>query len=280
MKLSVLIPAHNEEGCIEDTVRALYTHLTTAGVQHEILVVNDNSSDRTEDILVSLRYDIPSLTHTNNHPPHGFGFAVRRGLELFTGDAVAIYMADASDSPEDLVRFYETLVAKDVDCVFGSRFMRSSKVVDYPLPKLILNRIANSFIQMLFGLRYNDVTNAFKLYRKQVITGLRPLLSHHFNLTVELPLKSIVRGYSYAVEPNSWTNRKTGISKLKIQEMGSRYLFIVLYCLIERWLSRGDYHRKNSRPVEFRRTEVAAPAGDSRQQTQVQRGEAEASAEP
>ena len=122
-------------------------------------------------------------------------------------------------------------------------FPKSLTLIDYPLPKLILNRLANTFIRILFGLRYNDVTNAFKLYRKEVIQGLKPLLSHHFNLTVELPLKAIVRGYSYTVIPNSWTNRKQGESKLKIKEMGSRYLFIVLYCFIEKWLSRGDYRR-------------------------------------
>ena len=132
----------------------------------------------------------------------------------------------------------------DVDCVFGTRFNKRSRLVDYPFHKLILNRIANTFIQVIFGLRYNDVTNAFKLYGRPVIEGIRPLLSHHFNLTVELPLKSIVRGYSYAVVPNDWINRKTGVSKLLVQEMGSRYLFIVLYCFIEKWLSKRDYHRE------------------------------------
>jgi dolichol-phosphate mannosyltransferase len=111
------------------------------------------------------------------------------------------------------------------------------------LPKLILNRAGNTFIRILFGLRYDDITNAFKLYRREVIDGLKPLLSHHFNLTVELPLKAIVRGYTYAVVPNTWINRNTGVSKLKIKEMGSRYLFIIFYCFIEKWLSRGDYHK-------------------------------------
>jgi len=69
------------------------------------------------------------------------------------------------------------------------------------------------------------------------------LLSNHFNLTVEMPLKAIVRGHSYAVVPISWTNRVYGVSKLKLQEMGSRYLFIVLYVFLEHHLSRGDYHR-------------------------------------
>lgn len=246
MKLSVVIPAHNEEGCIESTVLSLSEKLKEAKIEHEILVINDNSRDRTEEILKGLQSKCPGLRYLNNTPPHGFGFAVRKGLESFSGDAVAVYMADASDRPEDLVHFYETMIEKKVDCVFGSRFTRQSKIIDYPIFKLLINRAANKFIQLLFGLRYNDVTNAFKLYRRNVILGVKPFLSHHFNLTVELPLKSIVRGYSFAIVPNDWINRKTGESKLKIKEMGSRYLFIVLYCLIEKWLSRGDYHRERT----------------------------------
>jgi dolichol-phosphate mannosyltransferase len=245
VKLSIVIPAHNEEGCIEKTVRDLNEELSAAGISHEILVVNDNSTDGTEQILVALEKSLSTFKYVNNLPPHGFGFAVRRGLESFSGDAVAIYMADASDTPQDLVRFYRVLLERDVDCVFGSRFFRESKVVGYPTFKLLLNRLANKFIQLLFGLRYNDVTNAFKLYRRRVIEGAKPFLSHHFNLTVELPLKAIVRGYTYTVLPNDWIQRKTGESKLKIKEMGSRYLFIVLYCFIEKWLSRGDYHQKS-----------------------------------
>jgi dolichol-phosphate mannosyltransferase len=251
VKLSVVIPAHNEEGCLENTVRELTGALSSAGVDHEILVVNDDSSDGTEAILQTLHREHRGVRYVNNSAPHGFGLAVRKGLETCTGEAVAVYMADASDTPEDLLTFFRKLEADGVDCVFGSRFMKGSRVVDYPIVKLILNRLANGFIQVLFGLRYNDVTNAFKLYRRRVIDGSKPFLSHHYNLTVELPLKAIVRGYSYAVVPNQWINRKTGISKLRIQEMGSRYLFIVLYCFIERWLSRGDYRRRDmSSPAE------------------------------
>jgi dolichol-phosphate mannosyltransferase len=248
MKLSVVVPAHNEDHCLETTLRSLYAELLSKRVPHEVLVVNDNSTDRTEEILISLQKQIPSLRYVNNPPPNGFGFAVRKGLALYTGDAVAIYMADASDRPEDLVRFYETMIDLRVDCVFGTRFSPQSQVIDYPRVKLTLNRFANTFIRLMFGLRYNDVTNAFKLYRRPVIDGLQPLLSHHFNLTVELPLKAIVRGYSYTVVPNDWINRKAGESKLFMREMGSRYLFIVLYCFIEKWLSKRDYHRTTVSP--------------------------------
>lgn len=247
MKLSVVIPAHNEEGCIEETVQGLRQKLESEGITHEILVVNDNSRDGTEAILQRLSHAHPSVTYVNNTPPHGFGFAVRCGLARFTGDVVAIYMADASDTPEDMVAFWRKL-QEGYDCVFGTRWRRPGRVIDYPLHKRLLNRLANTFIQVVMAIRYDDTTNAFKMYRREVINGLQPLLSQHFNLTVELPLKAIVRGYTYAVVPNKWINRKTGVSKLRIQEMGSRYLFIVLYALLEKWLCSADYRKKVPAP--------------------------------
>ncbi len=243
MKLSVVIPAHNEEGSIGPTISQLYEKLKQNDIPHEILVVNDNSNDSTIQILEALKISIPTLQYVSNTGTNGFGFAVRFGLERFTGDCVAIMMADLSDSPDDLVKFYKKL-NEGYDCVFGSRFIKGGNTYDYPKIKLVINRVANGIVQLAFGIRYNDTTNAFKLYRKETIDGLKPLLASHFNLTLELPLKAIVRGYSYAVLPNSWTNRKTGESKLKIREMGSRYFFILLYCLIERFFSRGDYSKK------------------------------------
>lgn len=253
--LSVVIPAHNEEGHIAETVRAIYTALANANIIHEILVINDNSSDRTEEILQQLQTKISSLRYVNNAPPNGFGFAVRCGLAEFRGDTVAIVMADLSDAPDDLVRFYQKL-NEGYDCVFGSRFMRGGKTVDYPLFKLMLNRLGNLFIQMLFFRGYNDTTNAFKMYRRHVIAGIQPLLAYHFNLTVELPLKAIVREYSYAVVPNSWHNRKEGVSKFKIKEAGSRYLFIIFYCWLERRLSMKDYRQQNTQKLKQTQLQV------------------------
>ena len=243
MKVSIVIPAHNEEGSITETVTSFHSELKKEKIPHEIVVVNDNSKDTTEAILISLEKKIPELRHVNNTPPNGFGFAVRCGLESFKGDCVAIVMADMSDRPVDLVAYYRKMVDEDLDAVFGSRFIKGGKTIDYPKTKMFMNRLTNNIIRVLFGIRYNDTTNAFKLYKRETIEGLRPFLSHHFNLTVELPLKAIVRGYSYGVVPNYWTNRKTGEAKLKLKEMGSRYFYIILYCLIEKWLSRGDYKK-------------------------------------
>lgn len=247
MKFSVIMPAHNEVECVRTTVERLYRTLMINGVQFEIVVINDHSSDGTERVLEELTQELPGVRWVNNPRAGGFGRAIQAGLEAFEGDAVCIVMADASDDPEDVVRYYRKL-QEGYECAFGSRFMRKSRVVDYPRHKLILNRLANWFIKVLFHLNYNDTTNAFKCYRREVIAGVQPILSPHFNITVELPLKAMVRGYTYAVLPISWYNRAAGVSKLKIKEMGSRYLFIVLYVWLEKKLSRGDYLRMSPPP--------------------------------
>jgi dolichol-phosphate mannosyltransferase len=240
---SLVMPAYNEEDTITETVSSIANFLSQQNLHYELLVINDNSKDGTEAVLQSLVSAYPNVRYINSYYPNGFGFAVRCGLESFQGDAVAIVMADGSDSAEDILKYYQKL-REGYDCVFGSRFVRGGEVIDYPGHKLLINRLANIFVQVLFAIPYNDTTNAFKAYRREVIEGISPLISHHFNLTVEILLKAIVRQYSFEVVPITWRNRKAGISKLKIREMGSRYLFIVLSVLLERWLSRGDYVRK------------------------------------
>lgn len=244
MKLSIVIPAYNEEGSIAETIEKIEDVFRNMKIEHEIFVVNDNSKDNTLTILEELAKKYPALKYETNKGPNGFGYAVRYGLERFSGDCVAVMMADLSDSPYDLIKFYTTMLEGNYDCVFGSRFMKGGKLIDYPWPKKIINRVANRIIRMVMRIKYNDTTNAFKLYKRHTIEGLKPFLSPHFNLTIELPLKAIIRGYTYTVVPNSWTNRKYGESKLKIREMGSRYFFILMYCFIEKYFSRGDFHKK------------------------------------
>lgn len=243
MTLSVVIPARNEARNIGPTLDALRARLAREGIAYELIVVDDGSSDATPDEVSARAAADPGVRLVRKAGPHGFGHAVRCGLDAFTGDAVVIVMADGSDSPDDLVRYYYVLRDR-AECAFGSRFVAGARVENYPRLKLGVNRLANWFIKVLFRLRYNDVTNAFKGYRANVIEGCRPLLSPHFNLTVELPLKAIVRGYSHETLPISWRQRTHGVSSLKLQEMGSRYLFIVLIVWLEKLLTRGDYHRR------------------------------------
>jgi dolichol-phosphate mannosyltransferase len=250
LRLSVVIPAHNEAESIGATVTTLANTLTAERIPHEILVVDDASSDGTAAVVHEVSTRSPSVRCIRSHLPLGFGHAVRAGLDHYTGDAVAIFMADSSDSPADLVCYHRVL-GEGFDCAFGSRFVKGGRTIDYPPPKLVLNRIVNLAIRALFRHGYNDTTNAFKAYRREVIDNVRPLLSNHFNLTVELPLKAVTRGHTFQVVPITWTNRRLGVSKLRLQEMGSRYLFIVLYVFLEYHLSRGDYRRRDS-PVSSR----------------------------
>jgi dolichol-phosphate mannosyltransferase len=258
VKLSVVIPAQDEEGSVGDTVKGLVDVLKREEIDYEVLVVDDGSRDNTRSVIEEIARSNPNVRCHPSHYERGFGFAVRAGLDEFTGDAVAIVMADGSDDPEDLVR-YHRLLEEGWDCAFGSRFIRGASVTDYPPLKLVVNRLANWFVRVLFRHRYNDTTNAFKAYRRAVIETIQPLFSNHFNLTVEMPLKAIVRGHSYRVIPISWTNRTAGTAKLGMREMGSRYVFIVLYVWLEHTLSRGDYRRRDLRGAK---TPAAHAVGD------------------
>jgi dolichol-phosphate mannosyltransferase len=260
MKLSVVIPAYNEEGSIGGTIAGVIDVLAREQIDYEVLVIDDGSADRTAAMVAQLAEGNGRVRCIPSPYRNGFGFAVRAGLEQYTGDAVAIMMADGSDSPEDLLSYYRLLTA-GYDCAFGSRFVYGGRARGYPLFKLVVNRIVNVGIRFAFGHGYDDTTNAFKAYRREVIDNVQPLISHHFNLTVEIPLKAIVRGHSYAITPISWTGRKRGTSKLRLQEMGSRYLFIVLYVFFEHHLSRGDYRRADGpRPRGAARWRAGAPA--------------------
>jgi dolichol-phosphate mannosyltransferase len=240
--LSIVIPARDEAGCIAATVEHLHVELRLHSIAHEIVVVDDGSTDDTWTVLQETCRRVPALRPLRNHDEHGFGRAIVYGIDHSAGDAVVVMMADESDDCHDVVRYWQSLQL-GYDAVFGSRFVKGGGVIDYPPHKLLLNRLANLFLRLLFHAPLNDFTNAFKAYRRRTLDGCRPFLSPHFNLTVELPLKTIVRGYSWTVLPITWRNRRSGVSKLKIKEMGSRYLFIAMYCWLEKYFSRGDYKK-------------------------------------
>jgi len=235
MKLSIIIPARNEEDCLEETVLEVIKELQTAKIDNEVVIVNDNSTDQTGKIALGLSEKYANVKLVNRSSPPGFGWAIRDGLKVFSGEAVVIYMGDASDDPKDIVKYYKEL-AQGCDCVFGSRFVKGAVVKDYPCVKLFFNRLGNYFIKCLFGLKSNDISNAFKAYRREVIEAIDPLVSNHYNITVEIPLKAVVRGFSYKVVPINWYGRTSGVSKLHLREMQRKYLFSIFYVFLEKIL--------------------------------------------
>ena len=237
--LSVVIPAYNEENNLRATLNDLQVALREEKVPYEIIVVNDNSTDDTEEVLESCVSGDPGIRLVNRKPPGGFGRAVRSGLEQVRGDVVAIYMADSSDEPNDLIRCYRK-IEEGYDCVFGTRFSKHSKVNGYPRKKLIINRIVNRSIQLLFWTKHNDLTNAFKVYRTHVVRECGPYNSSHFNITIEMSLSALIRGYTIAAIPINWEGRTWGTSNLRVGEMGRRYLSVLLKLFFERILIADD----------------------------------------
>jgi dolichol-phosphate mannosyltransferase len=239
MKLSVVIPAHNEEDVIEKVVIDISEELEKESIVNEIVIVDDNSNDSTWSVISALAGKHNNIRPVKRTPPGGFGRAIREGLDHITGDAVAVVMGDNSDDPKDIVKYFRK-IEEGYDCVFGSRFIKGSSVSDYPMHKLIVNRMANTFLQCLFLTRNNDLTNAFKAYRREVLEAIKPMESLYFNITVELPLKALIRGYSIATVPINWYGRESGVSKLKIRDMGRRYLYTALYIWLQKVLINDD----------------------------------------
>lgn len=239
LKLSVVIPAHNEEGHISKVIADLVNAIERRSIPYEIIVVNDNSTDMTAEVVEVFCDTNSSVRLVNRHPPNGFGRAIRSGLNSVSGDVVIICMGDQSDDPQDVIAYYDKTL-EGYDCVFGSRFIPGAEVHDYPRIKLICNRIVNKMIQLLFWTGHNDLTNAFKAYRTQVIRECEPYKACHFNITIELSLSALVRDYSIATIPIRWYGRSWGSSKLALKQMGRRYLVTLLKVLFEKILIHDD----------------------------------------
>ncbi len=233
MSLSILIPAKNEQDIILDTIKRI-RNSKISKIKYEILVINDFSTDNTLRILQKFKKS-KNIRIINNKIA-GLGGVVTTGIKNSRKKYVCIYMADKSDSIEDLFKYYKIISSKNLDAVFGSRFIKGSKISDYPFKKLIFNRIFNNMCKIFFFNNYNDYTNAFKIYKKELLISFFPIVSENFNVFLELPLKTISRNYNFEIIPISWTNRSKGESKFIIKELTSKYLFTFFYCLIEKIL--------------------------------------------
>lgn len=242
---SIIIPAYNEEENIGPTIREISQAMYAEKIPFELVIVNDNSKDKTPQVVEGLKKEIPEIKMITRTPPGGFGRAIRTGLDNYSGEFVTVVMADLSDDPKDIVRYYYELLG-GADCVFGSRFMKGSQVVEYPLVKLYVNRIVNKMLQILFVSKCNDLTNAFKAYRSHVIESIKPLKASHFNITIEMSLSAWIRRYKIVIVPINWYGRKWGQSNLRLRAMGRRYLATLIKLWFERLLILDDLMAEKS----------------------------------
>jgi dolichol-phosphate mannosyltransferase len=231
--ISILIPIRNEYENLDDIERIFKKNFYE--IRHEVILINDFSNDNT-----LIKAEEISKKNKNfivyNNQKKGLGGAINLGIEKANGKFICIMMADLSDDINDLKKYYTLMEENNYDAVFGSRFITDSKVIGYPKQKLILNRVFNFIVKLVFLNRYNDYTNAFKIYKSEMIKNFLPLMSESFNVFLELPLKVISRKYDYKVIPINWSTRKRGEAKFKIKELRSKYLFTLIYCFIEKIL--------------------------------------------
>ena len=234
MTLSVIIPVYNENKNIIKTIKNLY-RIKSKVKKLEIIFIDDFSTDNTLNVLqkYSKKY---SFIKFSKNKKKGLGSAIETGIKKSKNKFVTIFMCDSSDSTYDLIKYYEIISQNKHDAVLGSRFIKKSKIKNYPSFKFFLNRIFNNFVKIVFFSNYNDFTNAFKMYKKSALKELLPIVSENFNVFLEIPLKIISRGYTYKIIPISWENRVVGKSNFRIKELSSMYIFTLFYCLFEKIL--------------------------------------------
>lgn len=247
--LSVCIPAFNEEKNIGPTMDAVHAALVEAEIPFEFVIANDSSQDGTEAVVRERMAAGMPVRLVNRKPPGGFGRAIRACLDHFRGDYVVVVMADLSDDPKDIVRYYEKL-EEGYDAVFGSRFVKGAVVKDYPRIKWLANRLGNKFIQLLFWTKHNDTTNAFKAYRADAIRSLMPLYSSHFNLTIEISLGLLVRKFRVASIPINWYGRTWGSAKFRIKDLGRRYCATLMKVWAERCFIHDDLLAEHGKKLD------------------------------
>ena len=232
-KLSIVIPCRNEKENILNTLNIIDTKISH--IEFEFVVVNDFSTDNTFDIVNNYSINNKKVRIFNNTSP-GLGSAIKMGIDKSNAEFIVIMMADLSDDPDDLVKYFNLINSENLDAVFGSRFTDTSKVNNYPKKKLFLNRIFNLFVKFVIWSDYNDFTNAFKIYKSETLKKMQPFVSDNFNIFLEIPLKLILDKYNYKIIPINWSNRRFGVAKFKINELGSKYLYTLYYLIKKKYL--------------------------------------------
>ncbi len=226
MKVSIVIPVHNEQDSIVNTIRRLEGALN---FEHEVVVVNDHSGDKTLEVLNPLISEIPFLKLVDNKKAQGFANTLNAGFQLARGEYVVCVMADLCDDPLLIPVMFEK-IKEGFDIVCGSRYMKKGERIGGPKLKAFFSRFFSLSLHSLIGVPTHDIANSFKMYRRQVLEDIKTE-SKGFEISVEIPLKAFFAGYKISEVPTIWTERKSGESKFHLSKQGLAYLRLYLWAM-------------------------------------------------
>lgn len=229
MTITLVIPAHNEEGVIADTIKSIEEKLS---LNYEIIVVNDHSVDNTAGIVKDLMKQYSNLRLVDNDTGRGFANALRKGFSVSNSDLVIPVMADLCDDPRTIKDMYAKSLG-GFDIVSGSRYMKGGTKIGGPLIQSLSSRFVGCSLRYFIGIPTFDVSNSFKCYRRSVLNAIK-LKSKGFEVSMEITLKAYFAGFTIAEVPTTWKGRSIGKSKFYLFKVAPRYIKLYLWAIFNK----------------------------------------------
>ena len=236
--LNIIIPAYNEEKNIEEAIRAVESiDSLLINKEMRVIVVNDNSIDKTRAIVEQLSGDFSNITLVNRTTERGLGNAIKSGFQAIKGGSVVVVMADLADDVKDIPRMAQ-LIDEGYDFVCGSRYIKGGHASHHVRLKGGLSKLMGFCFKLLTGIPTWDSTNAFKMYRSEILTKVGTLKSQNYTSGMEILIKAYVNQYKVTEIPTVWHDRNNGVSHFKILKVAPEYIYWFLYGIFAIWASR------------------------------------------
>jgi glycosyltransferase involved in cell wall biosynthesis len=241
IKVSVIIPVYNEQSTIAEVIDRVCA-VDLGGLEKEIIIADDGSRDDTPAILADKHKQHSCITKVHTSLINlGKGAAIRFGLEFATGDVILIQDADLELSPEEFPTLLAPILRGEADVVYGSRFQRWTSNI--PLRTRLANWFLTLFTNLLYGSRLTDMATAYKVFRSEVIKGLK-LRSARFEFEPEVTANLLLAGHRIVEVPISYNPRSVDEGKKVGWIDGIEYIYTLLKC---RFFSDSGVARLNQR---------------------------------
>ena len=218
--LAVVIPVYNEGGNILETLDSLYEKVQTPKT---VYLIYDFDEDATLPPVKKNLSRYPGLSFIKNKYGKGALNAIKTGLEESTEDAVLVTMADGSDEYDNVDKMYQKM-KKGAAVVAGSRYMRGGRQIGGPFIKGLLSRLAGLSAYYLSGIKTHDLSNSFRMYKRDFLNKIKIESSGGFELATELSVKACLLGYKVDEVPTVWRDRTEGKSRFKLFKWLPGYL--------------------------------------------------------